>query len=375
MEANSAVLRVATGQSGRARPVVVVVPSAEFRLTSGSGVIVANEDGVTGYLLVSGDMTVSDGGRTRSLYRAGFGVSAGGTRISRAKRIDTQDILRDLNRISPGLGTLDTGSVTVFSPEVAQSAGSSGPQQLAAVLQTSDESREECAEGAGGAECEEEEDQSDKLSALLEVLAGTFENLQLVPPVNDGGDSGGGGGGGTSFGSGFGTLRLGEIYDLDAQDVGFSAEGGTSISDSTDFNAPLELQVFGEPIPEAGDPILENAVQAAEGLLSAGTFGADTVENEILTELKENVSDGGFSSIVVSYLELQFDEKGRNALNFLSRARSLGPTSSALISGDTWETTQTGDDRIKGYSDNNRPLRYNVGQAGQVVTYDSANAS
>lgn len=238
LSGSQAVLRVATGQPGRARPVTLTTPQATLRLSEGSAVVVMDRESTRAHLLIRGDMTVAhDGGPSRKLYRPGFHVTAAANRVSRPTRMTGPEIVRDLERIAPGLGRRLGRASGLRWPnrvQVAQSGGTVAPPVLIAELtdatgtDVTDAEDGECgsdeAPGAASTDC------------LLAVSLTPGEiNRVGIDDVTVDTPNGNNGGGATTttadFTDGFGFLGLGDYYAGANNTLSVVAQGSTTITD------------------------------------------------------------------------------------------------------------------------------------------------
>lgn len=312
---DKAVLRIASGQPGLARPVLITTPTARLHLSSGAGVVVIDGNETRAHLLVGGEMKVTGHGRTRDLYRPGFEVEAGATRLGQPRKMDRSEIVRDLDRIAPGLGTSPVeprASVAGIGPQVAQSAAAVG-SPLAAGMEALN-APANVAEGSPGTitEC-------DQAAVSEPDIAGCLEAIGLALADID---------------------RTG---DADAPPVA----GGSGNGRDTDTPGPMT------PGPMTPGPAAYTDGFGGLGLagLYANSPGSITVNAEATTTISEGATTDTFQEMSGTFVMSEDDFDGDVRLLFTDRnnqpagilpggigPRRFGPTSNSYFAQGTWET-------------------------------------
>lgn len=348
IDSTSAVMRIARGQPGLAKPVVITTPHATLRLTSGSGVVAVADASTRAFLLIDGAMRVERAGQGRELYRAGFEVAATAAGPGRPRRMAEGEMVEALERISPGLGRV-LGAADPVPVIVSQNATATTSPLVASRVVSDATSAEDTA--ASGAACDPRKEALAGLGGCDLPVDDVTLGAIRQPGGGDGGGAGGsggtggsgsgggtGGGGGSvpvaDFETGFGGLGLAGLYDVSSEPIGVVAQTGTSISDDNDGNAPLVFQSFGEPIEASlGDALglLDLANDSAK--FFAGTapgFDPATSARDAAIQDLADVLPPLFLGPLVSYIN-------SNGFGYFQRRRAVGPTTNAVIAGDTWQ--------------------------------------
>ncbi|MCA8883336.1 MAG: hypothetical protein KDA50_06255 [Rhodobacteraceae bacterium] len=237
-----AVLRITTGQPGRARPIRVTTADADLLLTGGAAVVAIGAEGTRAHLLIGGDLSVAQNGTTRQLYRPGFQVTAAPGRLSRPQRLDGTDIVRDLDRIAPGLGRSPISrqgdgqhaprTKTELSASPPTQAGQSATPLVASLTRDPDAAIANDGAGAdaecagtvqtrdGGAEC-----------LLPNNLATSDTGAENAGDLLDGHSADGTVSTPVAFTDGFGSLGLAALYAGTDNTLSVVAETSSSITD------------------------------------------------------------------------------------------------------------------------------------------------
>ncbi|MEM9342885.1 MAG: FecR domain-containing protein [Pseudomonadota bacterium] len=119
-------VRVAGGASNATTPILISTAHADMVVRNAAAIIAVSGSGTRTHLLNGDELLVTSAGTTRRIYRPGYQVIATSSRITQARRMDTEAILADILSLSPGLATGERPLTTSSATGTAAPSGSSG---------------------------------------------------------------------------------------------------------------------------------------------------------------------------------------------------------------------------------------------------------
>jgi len=139
-------VRISGGASNNQTPIRISTPQSTMRLTAGAAIIDATGGETRAHLVNGEELVITSGGVRRRLYRPGFQVVADGSGASRPSRMSQQQIIADIQRLSPGLASasegpsnLDDATSSTSGSDVSDSGGSGGETFAQAPIDNQDD--------------------------------------------------------------------------------------------------------------------------------------------------------------------------------------------------------------------------------------------